>query len=501
MSSRWAGRVPVRGSSVLAEENATDVEAPLGAPHRPTAGQRSLLVLTAAGSAMLTAWVTNTSTDASLLACVLTFWLVLAVNARSLGAVAFSFGVLSLYATGPWLASAAGQRYPPFYQHAVLLDTSRSTMATVTAALGLVAVVLTFTRTRTATDVWRAIATAPPQPRMAVVQFLGFVAWGLALRDFVVLAPDIGAVLNSPRRAFADSLWVTSSTNVQILYLCLAAVATIAWPRLERGLRWLVLPPLLAAVVMQLIIGSRKEILLGLVVVLPVLWLRQSRRGLLAAGASVLVGGALALPALRDADTALVPTEIALPGYTSVAALHGQISQSDITYNFWDGALALLPSQLRLVNVNIDIGADFAQYGFQSVGIGATPWLEAGLGFPGSPLVAATLIVAALHLLWRLSLDRVPILAVTGWPFLILLGRSTFWIVVFGGVYLTLLTCLSVHDNQTRRARWAGPPRAATGSLSYAATVPGARFSTSSLEHQPLTAADDRPTRSPIAPS
>jgi hypothetical protein len=413
-------------------------------PDRAVPGRRVLLILSATCSTLLTAWAITASTDAALMGCLVTLWLLLAVNTRSLGAVAFSFGILSLYSAGPWLASLAGQRYPPFYQHAVLFDTSRSTLATVTAALGLVAVVLSFTRTSSPTDVWKSFSAAPPRPRPPIAGLFGLVTCGLASRDLAVLAPDLAVVLSAPRRAFADSLWVTSSTNVQLVYLSTAALAVLTWPRLGRGQRWLVLFPLLAALVMQLIIGSRKEVLLGVLIVVPVLWLRQARRGLLAWGVVIVVGGALALPALRDADTALVPTEFALPGYASVAALQGQISPSDIAYDFWQGAWGLLPAPIRLVDVNIDIGADFARYGFQSVGIGATPWLEAALAFPGSPLLVGALIIAALHLMWRLSLDRMPILAVTAWPFLILLGRSTFWITVFGAFYLTLLTSLSI---------------------------------------------------------
>jgi hypothetical protein len=195
---------------------------------------------------------------------------------------------------------------------------------------------------------------------------------------------------------------------------------------------------------MQLAVGSRKEVLIGLLMTLPVLWLRGTRRKwLVAVGAAVLAIG-VALPVLRDDDVAVVPTEFALPGYATVAVVEGQISERDIPYDFWSGALALLPSQLRPADIDIDIGSAFARYGFQSVGIGASPWLEAGLAFPGAAFVAVTLLVAGLHLLWRLSLPSVPFLAVTAWPFLILLGRSTFWITVFGGVYVTLLTVLAV---------------------------------------------------------
>jgi hypothetical protein len=178
---------------------------------------------------------------------------------------------------------------------------------------------------------------------------------------------------------------------------------------------------------------------------LPVLWLRGARRRwLVTVGAAVLAIGA-ALPVLRDADVAVVPTEFALPGYATVAVVQGQISHADIPYDFWSGALALLPSQLRPEHVDIDIGSSFAQYGFQSVGIGASPWLEAGLAFPGAPFVAVTLLVAGLHLFWRLLLPRLPLLAVTAWPFLILLGRSTFWITAFGAVYVTVLSALALN--------------------------------------------------------
>jgi hypothetical protein len=229
--------------------------------------------------------------------------------------------------------------------------------------------------------------------------------------------------------------------------LAAAAVAAMCWPVLTSGLRALLLPPVLAALAMQLSVGSRKEVLIGVAMVLPLLWLRRSRRWPLVLGAGTLVAVGLALPLLRDADAAVVPTEFALPGYASVAALQGQISSVDIPYDFWLGFWGLVPSPLRLADVDIDIGSYFAQYGFQSVGIGATPWLEAGLAFPAAPLVAATLVIAALVIGWQVLSRRLPLLAVTAWPFLMLLGRSTFWITVFGVVTVTLLTAIaSVRD-------------------------------------------------------
>jgi hypothetical protein len=269
-------------------------------------------------------------------------------------------------------------------------------------------------------------------------------AWAAALRDIAVLLPVLGSVLISPRRAFAESLWVTSSLNVQLLFLAAVVVATLAWPKLTTVDRWLVVPPLLAALAMQVVVGSRKEILLGILIAVPVLWLRASRRGLLVGWTGVLVAVVLALPAVRDGDFAAVPTEVALPGYSSVAALYGQISQADIPYNFSLGIWSLLPSEIRPVDIDIDIGGVYAQFGFQSVAVGATPWLEAKLGFPDHALVAAGAVIVALHLALPWLVRSLPIAAVTAVPFLLLLGRSTFWLTVFGATYLTLLAWVAL---------------------------------------------------------
>lgn len=399
-----------------------------------------LLLASVAGAGFLTRWASVASTNASLLACLVIFWVVLSLNARALGAVAFSFGVLSLYSAGPWLAAMTGRRYPPFYRMDVLFDVARSTTATVTAAFGIVALILTFARHGAAALAWRRFALDPPPPGHARLLLLIVAVWGLMLRDLVVLVPKMGAALTAPRRAYAESLWLTSSLNIQLIYLCAAAVTTLTWPHLRRGQRFLLVTPLLGALLMQFIIGARKEALIAVAIAVPLLWLRAARRRLLMTAAAVVVGIGLALPAVRDADVALVPTEIALPGNASVAALTGQVTSFDIPYDFWQGVWAFVPSQLRPVSVNIDLGSAFAHFGFQSVAIGATPWLEAALAFPHSALVAATLLIATLHLAWRFLVPRVPLLAVTAWPFLMLLGRSTFWITVFGAVYLTLLT-------------------------------------------------------------
>ncbi len=272
-----------------------------------------------------------------------------------------------------------------------------------------------------------------------------------------------------------QEILIPSSTYIQLIVIpSMIFLVSRTYKTPHDNFRVFVRLVIFATLIPLFLVSARKEILLIIIAVIPFLHLGKKAFALAIATVLLFLLQAayrnIGYGAISFNDIILSSHEFVLPSYTFILTAESgpviqQIIQNSSGYltSFW----GLLPNFLRLEQY-VDFGSSFYSATSINIALGASPFADIYLDFADivAPVFIVNLVIIFLGIF--LLSKKIPEILFLSFPFLFILGRSTFSITVFFIVYSTLVLVLlnSFRGDRSYRAVSKTNPRTIKSTLS-----------------------------------
>lgn len=263
----------------------------------------------------------------------------------------------------------------------------------------------------------------------------------IGLLDWLkILSVGLGAILNSSRREYASELISTSNHNAQLVAIAITILFLFYFMNNFKTMKVTVAVAMFSLMIYWVpfvLVGSRKELLI-IILVMSIYFISRYRLGKVPLILILFAVGLLfLLPAILNGSLEYSFHEFILPQYLLFSLWEHNI---DLGYNYLSGVWFLLPSFFR-VSDTVDLGTSFANLKLTNVGVGAHPVAEAFLNANNANLtIIFFTLVTTLLLLFIILLSKIDATyALIGLAYLLIWGRSDFWITLFFVIYIGLV--------------------------------------------------------------